>query len=278
MTLTVASLASGSDGNALLIRHGTTALLIDCGLSLRRLEPLLCAAGVPPAALTAILLTHEHGDHSQCAGTLARRHNVPVVCNTATRDALAHMLANAPGETLPIGERATIGSLNITSFAVPHDAAAPVGYCVAAEDGAGTVGVAIDLGSWNDDLLAALRPADLLVIEANHSSASMVQATYPWAVCQRILGPHGHLANSQTAQLLAALGSDGKPRDVRLAHLSPHANRPHDALKTVQQTLHHAGVSGLRLAALPPLAELTHRKLPLWTSDSLLRQQDMFSS
>lgn len=273
MTLVVASLASGSDGNALLLREGTTALLVDCGLPLRRLEPLLCYAGVHPADLTAILLTHEHGDHSQGAGTLARRYGVPVVCNGETRAALERPLKQAAAEELPPGQRASIGSFDVLSFAVPHDAAAPVGYCIAAPGA--TVSIAVDLGCWTEEIVEHLRRADLLVVEANHNRAALQASGYPWSVCQRIIGPRGHLDNQQAGELLARIGADGRQRDVRLAHLSAQANKPKHALQHVRRTLAAAGVAQMQVGVLPTQASCSRKGMPLWNSDHMYRQMTL---
>ncbi len=274
MTLLVTSLASGSDGNALLLRQGQTALLIDCGLSLRRIEPLLCSAGLHPSGLSALLLTHEHGDHSLGAGALARRYGVPVVCNSDTRAALDDRLKRVAVEELPVGQRASIGPFDICSFSVPHDAAAPVGYAITAEGV--TVGMAIDLGSWTAQVVEHLRRADLLIVEANHHRGHLFDSAYPWEVCQRIIGPRGHLDNQQTGELLAEIGRDGRWRDVRLAHLSAQANKPRRALQCVKQVLSSAGITSLRLGVLPRLATPTHKGMPTWSSDSLFRQMNLF--
>lgn len=274
MTLLVTSLASGSDGNALVVREGRTAVLVDCGLPLRILEPLLCYAGVHPACLAAILLTHEHSDHTQGAGALARRYRVPVVCNSETRAALERQLKQVTVEELPIGQRASVGILDVWSFGVPHDAAAPVGYCIG---GTAFVGVAIDLGSWNDAIVASLQRADLLIVEANHNRRQLLDSDYPWAICQRILGPRGHLDNEQTGELLIQVAADGRRRDVRLAHLSAHANTPADALKRIRRMLATAGVDSMRVGVLPRQAAPSRKGMPVWSSDRLFQQMELFA-
>jgi phosphoribosyl 1,2-cyclic phosphodiesterase len=274
VTLLVTSLASGSSANALLLRTGRAALLLDCGLPLRRLEPLLRYAGVLPEEIRGVVLTHEHGDHAFGAGALARRYGVPVVCNSETRAALDSNLKRAAVEELPHGQRASLGPFELCSFAVSHDAAAPVGYTVAA-CGA-TVGLATDLGSWTAPIVEHLRRADLLVVEANHQREKLLDSAYPWSVCQRIVGPRGHLDNTQAGDLLAAIGADGRWRDVRLAHLSEHTNRPAVARKVVRERLAEAGITCLRLGVLPRYATPTRKGMPFWSSDSLFRQQELF--
>ncbi len=274
MTLVVTMLASGSSGNALLVRYAETALLVDCGLAMRAIEQHLRFVGMSPASLRAIVLTHEHGDHALSAGKLARRYGLPVVCNSATRAALEHHLDGVTVEELPISQRASLGPFDVTSFLVPHDAAAPVGYCMTV---AGvTLGIAVDLGSWTSDLVTRLRAADLLVVEANHDRARLTAVGYPLAIRRRIFSPLGHLDNVQAGTLLAQIGADGRTRDVWLAHLSERANSPRVALKRVQGVLDQAGVSALRLSVLPRKAILAPGKLTVWQSDTRLRQMDLF--
>lgn len=272
--LVVTALASGSSGNALLLRYAETALLVDCGLTLRAIEQHLRFVGLSPATLRAILLTHEHRDHALSADKLARRYGLPVVCNSATRAALEHHLGGVTVEELPISQRASIGPFDVTSFLLPHDAAAPVGYCMTV-DGV-TLGIAVDLGSWTPDLVTRLRAADLLVIEANYDRAWLTATHYPLALRRRIVSPLGHLDNVQTGELLAQIGVDGRARDVWLAHLSERANSPRVALKRVQSMLDQAGVSALRLSVLPRKTILAPGKLTVWHSDARLRQMDLF--
>lgn len=274
MTLAVTALASGSSGNALLVRYAKTALLVDCGLAMRTIEQHLRFVGMPPAALRAILVTHEHGDHALSVGRLARRYGLPVVCNSATRSALERHLDGVIVEELPISQRASIGPFDVTSFLLPHDAAAPVGYCISV-DGV-TLGIAVDLGSWTPDLVTRLRAADLLVVEANHDRARLAAVDYPLAIRRRIFSPLGHLDNVQAGELLAQIGADGRARNVWLAHLSERANSPRVALKRVQGVLDQAGVSALRLSVLPRKAILAPGKLTVWQSDARLRQMDLF--
>src|SRR5689334_15268002 len=166
MTLRVTSFASGSSGNALLLQSDSVALLIDCGLPQRAIERHLRHAGLQPADLAAILLTHEHGDHVLSAAPFSRRHGVPLVVNRPTADALGLLSAGVAFQVLPTGAATEIAGLGVRSFAVPHDAAEPVGYTIQA--GRWCVGVAVDLGSWDDTVLAGLAPADLVVLESNH--------------------------------------------------------------------------------------------------------------
>lgn len=269
MTVRVTSLASGSSGNALLLQSSKGALLIDCGLPQRTIERRLRHAGMSPADLSAIVLTHEHSDHSHSAGPLARRHGIPIIANRQTVAALRETLAGVEICELAVGASAEIDGCSMRSFPVPHDAAAPVGYTISADGWC--VGVAVDLGSWDAAVLEGLAPADLVVIEANHDRERLRFAPYAWPVKQRIYSPLGHLDNVESGALLARLGADGKRRTAWLAHLSEHANSPQIAVRAVEGVLKLASVDCIAVSALP-------RHEPLsWQSDRYLVQQELFS-
>jgi phosphoribosyl 1,2-cyclic phosphodiesterase len=258
-TLTVTSLASGSSGNVLLVRSGDAALLVDCGLPLRTLEPALARVDMHPAQLSAILLTHEHGDHALSAGPLARRYGIPLVANRPTLMAVEHDLTGIPVQELATGAAATIAGFSVRSFPVPHDAAEPVGYTIGA--GGWCVGIATDLGHWNDTIVEGLAPADLVVIEANHDQEKLWRAPYVEVVKQRIYGPTGHLDNIAAGRLLARLAADGRRRSAWLAHLSQEANTRQIAEQIVRGVLALASAQYVSIVALP-------RRMPIhWSSD-----------
>lgn len=272
----VASLASGSAGNALLVQAGDEALLIDAGISLRSLERLLAYHGVAPAQVRAVLLTHEHDDHALSAVAFARRYRVPLVANELTLAALGEAATTAPVELLPVGECGALGRFSVESFRVAHDAADPVGYRV--QTAGVTVALAVDLGSWDATTVAALSAADLIVIEANHDPALLPAAPYPAAVRRRISGPRGHLDNTQCGQLLAQIIANGAYSDVWLAHLSRHANTPQTALAGVGQVLRQAGAQRLpRLQALPARAHPAPGGVPIWQAGERWRQPHLFA-
>lgn len=269
MTMCVTSLASGSSGNALLIQADGAALLVDCGLPQRTIERYLRRAGLEPRDLTAILLTHEHSDHTLSAVPLARRHGVPLVANRPTVDALRLLSEGVAFQVLPTGGEMTLAGIAVRSFAVSHDAAEPVGYRICAGDAC--VGLAIDLGCWDEQVLAGLAPADLVVLESNHDRERLRVAPYTWPVKQRIFGPRGHLDNMDAGALLARLGADGRRRTAWLAHLSERANSPRIALDVVGNVLALAEVHCIQLHALPRHSPL------LWESGQHSEQLPLFA-
>jgi phosphoribosyl 1,2-cyclic phosphodiesterase len=269
MTLTVTSLASGSSGNALLIQAGDAALLLDCGLSARATERLLRQRGVEPARLAAILLTHEHGDHSRGAPALCRKYALPLVANTPTLDALAPELHGVATRPLDNANRASVASVAVEGFALPHDAAAPLGFRV--EYQGWSVAVAVDLGGWDEAVAAALADADLVVVEANHDRERLLAAPYPWGIKHRIMSPLGHLDNMSAGELIARACRVGRVRTAWLGHLSEQANSPAIALKAVAACLRQARVRDVTLA-------VAERGKPsaCWSSANQLRQQTLW--
>jgi phosphoribosyl 1,2-cyclic phosphodiesterase len=266
--LIVTSLASGSSGNVLFVRCSAGAILIDCGLPQRTLERALAHAELRPSDLSAILLTHEHGDHVGCAGPFARRHGLRVVANRATLAALRDDLRDCQTTELTTGGTQQIGPFTVRSFALPHDAADPVGFVVD-HDGV-RVAIATDLGSWGDSVAQALAEADLVVLEANHDRERLFRAPYAWPIKQRIASERGHLDNVDAGRLLAKIGADGRRRTAWLAHLSQEANSAEIALRVVRNLLSMARISSITVDALPRRAPLT------WASDERGEQLRMF--
>lgn len=269
MSLQVRALASGSSGNAFLVRTSSSAVLLEAGLSARALERQLRLHGVEPGGLEAIVVTHEHHDHARGAGTLARRFGAPVVCNAPTAAALGHALTGV--EVLDLGENGiSVGDVELWSFPVPHDAVAPVGVLLR-HDGF-TVGLALDCGHVQPHMAAALREADLLVVEANHDRERLLATAYPWSTKHRIMGGQGHLSNLQAAALLHDVASDGRRRNVWLAHLSERANdRPEGVIQFLRTYLDLLGGAPLDLAVA-----LRDRPSVAWSSELALRQSSLF--
>ncbi len=271
MSLRVRSLASGSSGNAFLVWSAGGALLIDAGLPARTLERQLQLHDVTPSRLAAIVVSHEHHDHAQGAGPLARRYGVPIVCTAGTAGALRESIAGVEVRLLH-ADGITVGDVDLWSFPVPHDAADPCGILL--RHARCSVGFALDLGHAPSHVAEALRDADLIVLEANHDREKLLGAPYPWSTKHRIMGERGHLSNLQAAQLLSAIASDGRPRDVWLAHLSEKANdHPAGVIRRVRNYLDVLDTATLRL-------DVAQRDRPsaTWHSDQAMRQVGLFDA
>jgi phosphoribosyl 1,2-cyclic phosphodiesterase len=269
MSLQVRSLASGSSGNAFLVRTTAGTFLIDAGLSARALERMLRQHSVEPGTLTAIIVSHEHHDHAQGAGPLARRYGIPIVCTAGTARALGAAAHGVEVRTLH-EDGVTVADADVWCFSLPHDAAEPVGILLRHQSW--TVGIALDFGHIQPQIIDALQQAQLVVIEANHDRERLLATAYPWSTKHRILGDYGHLSNLQAAQLIEAVVRDGRHRDIWLAHLSEKANdRPQGVVQCVRNYLDMLDAPPLTLA-------IAQRDKPsaTWHSDLALQQGDLF--
>ncbi len=266
--LIATSLASGSSGNALVLQYGADALLLDCGLPQRSIERALRQSEIDPATLRGVLLTHEHGDHACSAAPFAKRHGLPLVASAPTLAAIGAQSAGLVTIAIAPDTIISLGSFRVECFHVAHDAAGPVGYCIAA--GGWCVGIATDLGAWDASVAAALRMTDLLIVEANYDAERLRLAPYNEVVKYRIAGSNGHLDNIDAARLIARIAADGRQRTVWLAHLSQEANSPQVAARTVAGALRLAGARPTPVFALPRRAPHT------WSSETHARQLDLF--
>jgi phosphoribosyl 1,2-cyclic phosphodiesterase len=229
-----ASLGSGSRGNATLIEAGATRVLLDCGFSLRETAARLRRLGRETSELSAILVTHEHADHLNGVGVLAREHRLPVWMTPGT-----HLAAAAIGELPEVRpfnchEPFAIGDLEIHPFPVPHDAREPCQFVFS--DGAARLGVLTDTGEPTACIEAALDACDALLIECNHDRALLRDGPYPEALKQRIAGRYGHLDNDTAAQLLTRLDR-GRLQTLVALHLSETNNRPQQVRATLSAAL-----------------------------------------
>ena len=263
----VISLGSGSSGNATLFRTANgESLLVDCGLAPAKLLRHLNHLGVSPTDLRAIVLTHEHGDHTQSAPVLVSRFRVPLYASPTTAN--DGVLAPLRPHRFSTDTAWQIGGFTLTPYRVPHDAEATYGFILEA-DGC-RIALFTDLGTGVDALAPVLGSADLVIVEANHDRAMLAGGEYPFWLKSRIGGRNGHLSNEQCADLLVRALALDRPRDIWLAHLSAHNNTPERAIKTVATALTAAGLINQHVTALPrttpgPAWELVRaRQLSLW--------------
>lgn len=218
------SLGSGSTGNATLVEAGATRLLIDCGFTQKELSLRLGRLNLDPSGLTALFITHEHGDHVGCALSLARRHRLPLWMSRGTWRAIgAPELDDDLLHFVSDGAPVAVGDLELSPYTVPHDAAEPLQ--LSCTDGQRRLGVLTDAGSITAHLLGALRGCDALLLECNHDRDLLANSSYPASLKARVGGRLGHLANDTAAEVLAACRHAGL-RHVVAAHLSEQNNRP----------------------------------------------------
>ena len=238
--LTFTTLASGSSGNAALVSWGTTHILLDAGVSARRITTGLRILGVEPEQLSAILITHSHSDHISGLEVLTRKRQVPVV---ASPDTCAQLCGRIPALAALVRPQepereVTIGALRVRSFPTPHDAPGSVGYTIAGEEG--RLALCTDLGYVTPQVRRWVLGCDLLVCETNHDEDWVRTGPYPYYLKQRVLGDYGHLSNEAGAEL-AAQAVEAGARTVILAHLSHENNTPAHAREAVCRRLRAMG-------------------------------------
>lgn len=228
-------LASGSAGNAILIRLGSQSLLVDCGLSFKQLAIRAAALGQRLDSLSAVFVTHEHGDHVRGLGTLARKTGAPVYLTPGTFERLPKSIGQLPNvRCFEAGGAVSVDGAVVTSFSISHDAADPVSYTIEAKGA--KMGIATDLGMPTALVKSRLQGAHALVIEANHCPDMLRLGPYPPALQQRIRGRNGHLSNQSMAALLRYL-SHPKLRRVVLVHISEENNQHELALTSAREAL-----------------------------------------
>lgn len=231
-------MASGSAGNSVLVCCGETRILIDAGLSARRLSERLAACGVTWDQLDGVAITHEHGDHTAALRVLSARAPVPIYANRMTAAVLQSgaMRDVKDWRLFADGAPFSIGSITLEAFSVPHDAVDPVGFLV--RNSTATFAVLTDLGYVTGAVLERAREADAILVETNYDDGLLQQdEKRPWSVKQRIASRHGHLSNSDAAALLGKVRGGGVLRRAVLGHLSRDCNTPDLALASVQQVL-----------------------------------------
>lgn len=240
MELTV--FASGSTGNCCLVRSGNAGVLVDAGISARRIRAGLAEAGMPLSGIAAILITHEHSDHIKGLCVLLRSVPIPVCAPEAVA---AHLCREVPGaqpyvRPVPMEVPLPIGPFTVTAFPTPHDTPQSAGYRLAAEGS--SAAVCTDTGCVTEVMRRNLRGADIALIEANHDLEMLRTGPYPPALKRRILSDRGHLSNNDCALLAAELAGSGT-KTLVLGHISKENNTPGIALRTVSRALSGTGVS-----------------------------------
>lgn len=253
--LSFTTLASGSDGNAMLVRAGDTCILMDAGISCRRITAALAELGVDPADLAAVLITHEHSDHICGLATLTKRYSIPVYASQATADRLREQgIPESCLHPFAAGSSFFIGSVCCTSFSTPHDAVDSVGYTVQWQDS--RLALVTDLGHVTDTVRRAVLGSQAVVLESNHDEQWLRSGTYPYYLKQRILGARGHLCNEAGADFAAQAVQAGA-HTVVLAHLSKENNTPARAYDVLCRRLAAMGIDPEReiTVAVAPRAE-----------------------
>lgn len=238
-------LRSGSSGCVSFVRAGDTRLLVDCGHSARAVAEMLAAIGESIENINGILITHEHSDHIKGAGMVAKKYGVPIYANSGTWKAMR----TKPGfesvnerlvRVFRTDEDFFINEAEVSAFAIPHDAASPVGYSIMY---AGRkITLATDIGHVDASWLSKAEESDVILIESNHDTDMLMNCSYPAWLKKRIAGRLGHLSNADCGGVLAHLAKGGIRRFI-LAHMSEEANLPEIAIERAMEQLARYGAS-----------------------------------
>ncbi|MFB6365819.1 MBL fold metallo-hydrolase [Paenibacillus elgii] len=226
-------LGSGSTGNATVVATEEGKVLIDAGLSAKKIDQLLKERGMSASELDAILVTHEHADHIKGLGAVARKYDLPVYANEKTWAELDRQIGEIAEENrcvMKTGEMLELGSLQVESYGISHDAAEPVGYCFYHEEE--KLSVATDLGYMSSKVKEKIQDSDVLVLESNHDIEMLRMGRYPWNIKRRILSDVGHLSNEAAGIGLVDVMT-AKTKRVYLAHLS----RDHNLMDLARLTV-----------------------------------------
>jgi phosphoribosyl 1,2-cyclic phosphodiesterase len=238
------SFSSGSSGNCYLVRSETTAILIDAGISGKRIWEGLKLTDTDPGTLSALLITHEHSDHvSGFASVMKKRRGLTAYMDAKTWQAMdisANALADGAVRHFVTGDGFTVGDIEVKTFAVSHDAVEPVGYTLRC--GGRQISIVTDTGLVDAGIFEEIRDANLLALESNHDVDMLKYGKYPYFLKKRVLGDRGHLSNDAAGDAILRLLMYGEEkRRVLLAHLSRANNFPEMAVQTIKNILEENG-------------------------------------
>ncbi|SHI93042.1 MBL fold metallo-hydrolase [Parasporobacterium paucivorans] len=235
--MNITTIASGSTGNCIYVGSGDTHILIDAGISKKRIEEgLMNSVGISLKDISAILITHEHIDHTNGLGVVLRKYDIPVYATQETVQEILTIgsLGKMQSEhfnTIRPDEFFHVDDLRIKPFMISHDAANPVAFRL--EDKDRTLAVLTDLGRYDDYIMENIAGADAILLEANHDVNMVQTGSYPYYLKQRILSDKGHLSNENAGKLLSGFLHD-KVRHIVLGHLSRENNYDMLAYETVR--------------------------------------------
>ncbi|MDY0152530.1 MAG: MBL fold metallo-hydrolase [Candidatus Cloacimonas sp.] len=232
-------IASGSKGNCVLVQSSDTAILLDAGVSMRRILDVMDIHGISREKLAAIVVSHEHSDHTRSVGAISRKLRIPILINRPTLSFCAAKIGDV-GDRFQIfqtGSSFRIGDIIVEAFASSHDAAESCNFVLYRQsEPAIRLGYATDLGYPTKLSVLKLSGASTLILESNHDETMLMEGPYDWNLKQRIRSSHGHLSNNETVGLLSSLIHPGL-KNLILAHLSETNNNPDLAERTMRDYL-----------------------------------------
>ena len=237
----VCVLASGSAGNSTYVEAAGTRVLVDAGLTGRKIEERMTAIGVDPSTLNGLVVSHEHGDHVKGVGVMARRYRIPVWMTNGTLDGSKRRFRGKEQVCVfENDEGFNVGELHFQPFQLSHDAADPVNFVV--EGDGSTFGIATDMGVVTELVYLRLRGARLVLLESNYDHEMLMNGPYPWDLKRRISSNRGHLENARASEAVCRLAEAGLKQAV-LGHLSERNNTPDLAIERCREALGKQGAA-----------------------------------
>lgn len=238
------SLYSSSSGNSFFVQSDSTKIIIDAGVSLKKITTALEEININGEDINAILVTHDHIDHTKSIATLSNKYNIPVYANKKTWEAIPEIASKIPEcnkKLFTISETFSIGDIKILPFHTPHDAADPCGFNLYNSNK--KISIATDIGYVSEELLNHLKESSCILLESNYDPEILKCSRYPYMLKQRISSDKGHLSNISAAKTLSELYKSGLEKAL-LIHLSKENNFPELAYETIKnETLNCTNLS-----------------------------------
>ena len=231
------SLYSGSSGNSLFLRADDTKILIDAGMSLKKITEGLCSINISIEELDAILITHEHIDHVRGLNAICKKYDIPIYANHKTWSALPidkQYITKTNKKVFITNQKFRINDIEVLPFNIPHDAIDPCGFNIFNNNS--KISIATDLGYVDDTIITYLKNSSFIMLESNYDPNILQYSSYPYKLKQRIVGPNGHLSNSNAGNAICSLIPSGL-KSVILGHLSKENNFPELAIETICEEL-----------------------------------------
>lgn len=233
------SLYSGSSGNSLFVETENTKILIDAGMSCKKIEEALHSIEVEPSSINAILVTHEHSDHVKGISTISKKFDIPVFATKETFEAMPTQTEKLSPKNINffnLSEKFYIDDLEILPFSIPHDAANPCGFNII-KDKTHQISIATDIGHMTKSIINHLENSEFILLESNYDTEVLKCCSYPFNLKSRIASDTGHLSNTIAGKTISYLSKNGKLNTAMLGHLSKESNFPELAYQTVVDEL-----------------------------------------
>lgn len=236
------SLYSGSTGNSLLVQGNETKILVDAGVSAKKITEALTSINIEMKEINAIIITHEHIDHIRSLGTLAKKYNIPVYANLRTWNGIENeknIIKIEDKNYFKIGKEFEIGDLTIKPFSTSHDAMDSCGFTITNDNK--KISIATDLGEVTNEVIENIKESKFLLLESNYEPELLKFCSYPYILKSRIAGNKGHLSNHEAGKTISKLIDYGL-KNVMLGHLSKESNFPELAYKSVTNEMLQYGI------------------------------------